>query len=272
MGYLDHEQSLEGGAPVELYEITLGSDIYRFTSAQDTVTALGNAFYPVEVERDSLVSGPENRDDLLELHLPASYPLVRKYIEIVPGKRAYISVYRFHRFDTPSTEVVLYWQGLLRTVTFTAQGRKATIAALPITGAMSRRVPRYGYQGLCNHMVFDERCKAVEASFRHNGRVLSVTNNVLEIENLSAKGDNWARSGYVTVSGLDYRVVIAHTGDEIRLLLPFPDDIPLLGSNVDVYAGCAHTPEDCINKFNNFVNYGGFPWVPRKNPYQTGIG
>lgn len=272
MTYQSYETSQEGGSPVELYEITLGSDIYRITSAQDEILAMGNDFYPIEIERGSLVVGPEERDDMLALKVPASYSFVRKYIKIVPGQRAFINVFRFHRSDGGTPEIVLYWKGIVRSVTFTEQGLKATIAALPLTGALSREVPRYGYQGLCNHVLYDARCQLLETIYRHNGKVLSVSENTLQIENLELKGDGWATGGYVTAGGLDYRLVLSHTNDEIRLILPFPSDISILGSNVDVYAGCDHTTDICISKFNNFINFGGYPWVPRKNPFETGIG
>lgn len=34
-----------------------------------------------------------------------------------------------------------------------------------------------------------------------------------------------------------------------------------------LYPGCKHTIDDCKNKFNNVANYGGFPWIPGKNPF-----
>ena len=32
--------------------------------------------------------------------------------------------------------------------------------------------------------------------------------------------------------------------------------------------GCSKTVSDCKNKFNNISNYGGFPYIPAKNPTQ----
>ena len=51
-----------------------------------------------------------------------------------------------------------------------------------------------------------------------------------------------------------------------------------MGSTVVVLAGCDHSVTTCDTKFNtpedtqsNVINYGGFPFVPGKNPFETGL-
>lgn len=76
--------------------------------------------------------------------------------------------------------------------------------------------------------------------------------------------------------GDDARLILSQSGDDLQLLLPFPDSI--LGSTVVILAGCDHTVTTCDSKFNtpsdpqsNVVNFGGFPFVPTKNPFEGGV-
>ena len=48
-----------------------------------------------------------------------------------------------------------------------------------------------------------------------------------------------------------------------------PDSV--VGQDVDVFAGCDHTVDTCDQKFDNVINYGGWPYVPSKNPFESGI-
>ena len=38
-------------------------------------------------------------------------------------------------------------------------------------------------------------------------------------------------------------------------------------STVTLYPGCTKSRAVCKNKFDNLNNYGGFPWIPTKNPF-----
>ena len=82
MTYSIQENSLESGTPVELYEITLGSDIYRLTSAQDKILSMGNEYIPLEIERGSVIVGPEERDDMIELRLRHLIRLLRNILKL----------------------------------------------------------------------------------------------------------------------------------------------------------------------------------------------
>jgi hypothetical protein len=40
-----------------------------------------------------------------------------------------------------------------------------------------------------------------------------------------------------------------------------------IGDEVTVSPGCAHTQAVCNDVYSNGENYGGFPFMPRKNPF-----
>ena len=62
-------------------------------------------------------------------------------------------------------------------------------------------------------------------------------------------------------------MILAQSGDTMTLLLPFSLDVA--GQDIDLFAGCAHDLTTCDVKFAATLNYGGFPFVPRKNPFNV---
>ena len=40
---------------------------------------------------------------------------------------------------------------------------------------------------------------------------------------------------------------------------------------VELVAGCDHSMPTCAARFDNLANYGGFPFIPTKNPFSTGV-
>ena len=44
----------------------------------------------------------------------------------------------------------------------------------------------------------------------------------------------------------------------------------LTGAAITLYPGCDHTRATCAAKFANLDNFGGFPWIPTRNPFDGG--
>ena len=53
-------------------------------------------------------------------------------------------------------------------------------------------------------------------------------------------------------------------GSGLTLIYPAP---LTPGETVSLYPGCDHTLQTCHGRFNNAENFGGFPWIPRRNPF-----
>lgn len=50
-------------------------------------------------------------------------------------------------------------------------------------------------------------------------------------------------------------------GTDLKMFLPLPLQ-PAPGDEFSITPGCNHTTDDCINKFNNIVNFKGEPFIP----------
>lgn len=268
MTYESQEESVEAGRPVELYEFVIGTTTYRYTTAEDEVTFNSQTWFPRQIQRTSPEIASDENAKELTLTIPADDPVASQYIDIAPGQKMALTITRFHRGDAGS---LIFWQGRITGASFTDQGRKATLRGLTIESANSRQIPRHKYQGLCNHVLYDARCAVTRSSFKYTGTISAVNGNIITVAGLNVNGADWALGGFVDFNtGEDARVVLAQSGDDLTMLLPFKADV--LGSTVDVYAGCDHSIATCNTKFSNLINYGGFVYVPQINPFQRGLG
>jgi uncharacterized phage protein (TIGR02218 family) len=274
MTYSAYETSQEGSRPIELYEFTIGATVYRYTSAEDTQTISSVDYTPLAgLKRSKIGQGPEERRSTLTIDMPGSNAFVRPYIAAVPSNRATVTIMRLQRSDYPAPEVVTIFEGYVKAVNFDGDGgRMAKVAVEPAISATARSIPQFTFQGLCNHVLYDDQCQIddTDPAYRTSLTVTVVTTVELTIPGLAAFGDGWFTGGVVEVNGgLDARLIIDHTADVLTLHIPFAS--APLGQVVTVLAGCAHTLAICKSKFDNVINYGGFAFVPKINIFNTGL-
>lgn len=273
------ESSDELSTPVELFIFTLGAEQFLYTSAEDDITIslpnpINGVYESIPIERSAIQqSADENRTDSIEITLPSNNELAAKYVGIVPGKPLELDLYRFHRLDAPDPETILSFQGVMQTVSFVEDGRVAKLQVQSLTKAKNRQIPRFTYQGPCNHMLYDVRCKISDTDpsfekFLTCGSI-DATGTFLTVTGAGAFGADFFEAGFIEFDN-DFRTVKSQSGDVLEIFIPFITDPT--SSQLRCLAGCKlRLVEDCRDKFNNVVNYGGFAWVPTKNPFRTGL-
>jgi len=276
MSFNAQEISAESGEPIELYDFRLGSDQFRFTSNQTNVVILGGTFVATAISRGKLVLElGEKTSDQLEVKVPSNNTFVAKYLTAVPGVLSTLTVYRTHRNDLAKETVVIF-KGDVQTVAFTNNNREVNMKVAPITTARSRIIPRFVYSNLCNHMLYDARCKISEndASFEKflNVSAVSADKTVLTVDTAGSFGSDFFEQGFIAFDS-DFRMVIAQGGagnNDLTIHLPFI--LSPLSQTVRCLAGCKLRIQlDCVNKFANGINFGGFPYVSTKNIFETGL-
>jgi hypothetical protein len=82
------------------------------------------------------------------------------------------------------------------------------------------------------------------------------------------KTNGWFNNGYLE-KGEERRMILSHTGTSLTLINFLSGLVP--GDSVNLYAGCQRNADDCTRRFNNLVNFWGFPWIPTKNPFSGGL-
>jgi uncharacterized phage protein (TIGR02218 family) len=279
MTFAQFEESIESSQPIEVFRFFLGAETFEYTPSEDQQVVETVTYDPEPMIRSKISQSPEDRENLVIFTTDGENEFARRYIAVVPGSRARIVVKRVQRPDFPGPEVITLYEGFVVSVKFEEDGHIARIATQPISSATSRSIPRFTYQGLCNHVLYDSGCKVddTDTTFRLSGTVLTVVDETITVQGADGEVDGFWTQGFVEAQGgADARLILSHTGTSLQLLLPFPFD--LVGETVVVLAGCDHTIATCDTKFftpevvtSNVINYGGFFFVPNRNIFENGL-
>jgi len=82
-----------------------------------------------------------------------------------------------------------------------------------------------------------------------------------------ADEDDWFNLGLITWksgANLDLKSEVLDwdsTAKEVEIQFATPFDITV-GDTFDISPGCDKLKQTCIDKFDNLVNHGGFPFIP----------
>lgn len=122
----------------------------------------------------------------------------------------------------------------------------------------------------CTHKPFDLYCQIDKEDYKVSGIVDSISGTVITSEIFGTKPDGWFKAGEIFV-GDENRAIKSHTGNNIVIESAIPG--LAVGVSFDAYAGCDGSPDTCLNRFDNKINFGGEEFLPTRNPYlcETGI-
>ena len=266
------ESGAETSRPVETYLITLGSSVYRYTSAPSNITWGGNTYTSIPIRRGSIGIGPEARRNTLTIEVPATNEFAELYIDVPPAKKATLQIFRLQRDESPTyaTQIELF-TGAIQSVRFPDFG-VAELVAQAIEASVARVIPRYSYMGMCNHTLYGPGCGVNSALHQYIGTISAISSNgrVLTVPGAAASGHDFA-GGHVTVPSISgTRLVLSQSSNNLTLLVPY--DATLVGSAITCFAGCDHLVDsDCSAVFDNVIRFGGFPFVPNRNIFTKGL-
>jgi uncharacterized phage protein (TIGR02218 family) len=269
MTFALQETSRESGSVLELYTFIFGLSTFRFTSFQRDVVWQGLSYTSVTISRSNTGASIEDVAGQVTITLPIDNEVPQLFVRNVPGKVGSVQIFRAHIND-PAEEIVVLFDGFVANVSLDGE-LEAKVLCNPQTKIFDRSAPRIQFMSLCGHILYDERCKVNIALFTFTGLVSALVNNVITVNGAGAVGladhftGGFAR--FPSASTDDARLILTQSGDDMTLLIPFAENV--LGQNIDLFAGCDRSLATCDSKFAAVPNYGGFPFVPRKNPFGT---
>lgn len=130
------------------------------------------------------------------------------------------------------------------------------------------KLPRNVYQPSCIRTLFDSGCGVNPASVAQS-EVVGAGSTVSFLHTSPIDTTDYFTLGKITMTsgannGLS-RTVKSYTGSGyaagFTLMYPLPS-VPAQGDTFTAYFGCDKTQSVCVRKFNNLVNYRGYPYIP----------
>lgn len=260
MSYQSRETSVAAGEPIELYRFVLGTTRWTYTSAKSEVVYQSETYAPVFIRRNDIGQTREINRQALSIEVTRDNALAAQFLAAPPDGTLTLTLYRFHQSDA---ETIVFWKG--RVIAARWSGSLCELKGEPVFSSLKRGGLRAHYQPNCRHVLYDSGCKANNELFKVTGTASTISGLNVTVAALAGQPDGWAVGGYLVTGEAGYRMITAHTGTTVTLTAPILGLLP--GAAVFVFAGCDHTLAICDSKFSNSANYGGFPYIPKKNPF-----
>lgn len=258
----------------EIYDITLTTgDVLRFTTLDVDTTWMGEAYQAIPIKRGTISLHSDLEIDKLDI----SFGL----IGIIIGTEQYTIAQAvekgFFRNATVKVRIIDFTSEIdaQRTIFdgFVSDGVSYNLGAITlkcgsILDRLNESFPKLIYSEFCPHVLFGEGCGVASApwTFANSATASSTTVNIYSpIFSYAVHEENyWINGSLLFTTGDNSgvaRTIIEHHEGYVVVLVPFTE--PVLDTDAfSVVAGCNKTGTTCDEKFDNYVNFLGFEYIP----------
>lgn len=258
----------------ELFEITSGERVWRYTSYGKDITFGGNVYRAAVIKRTVPSENEDFKPTRMDITMPVVDP-VNAYIANTPIEPTKFKVTRVFIHDDTAKKIIFSGEAL--GVTFVEAGEHGIAVANAEGGSIyfRNKIPREVFQAYCNNTLYKAsetgrpNCSLLKENFE-TSTIITISGNDLVSSDFDAEDDGYFIGGHVETSYGDFRYITNHVGDTITLNTSFDSRLGT-GATISAYPGCDKSPPTCTNKFNNFSNYRGFPYIPSVNPTVWGV-
>jgi uncharacterized phage protein (TIGR02218 family) len=253
---------------VELYAFEGASATFRLTPHEFDVKIDAHLYERCPIERSALAIGAEAAKSALELRLPADHALVRHLLHAsITGETTAVWL-RVARKDALSGSWSITgtrWMGRVLGVEVAddAARIRCESAQVSLKSIGLRRL----YSRACSHVLYSTACGAVPITA--SATVSEVSGRSVVLDGVvPATVANMLAGGWLQTPEGARHMIVSEGIFNVELLYPVQI---AAGTSVTLTAGCDHSTATCASRFDNLANYGGFPFIPAKNPFSTGV-
>lgn len=249
---------------IDLFRISYGGTLYLLTSSAKQQTHSAETYEPAAVARGGAQIKGELSKSNFEVRLALGHELSGLLLTTWDETPTTITVFSKR---TSGTEVI--WKGRLASIQPDDTHVKMTFES--IYTSMRRPGLRARFQKVCRHPLYGRGCWLNSASFAVAGTLNAITGLVLTVPEAGTMPNGWYAGGMVREPGGILSYISEHTGSSLTLnrvssALAAAFESAGAGLAITLYPGCDHSYATCQSKFANDDNYGGFDYIPVKNP------
>lgn len=265
MAFNEIEVSNYQGVPAQLYEFRLGTSVWRYAAGDDEVVVAGDVYEPIAIGHDGYsASGDPSADDLT-INISALAAVNDLFDGTPPSDTIELFIRSYHHGDV---EAPVVWAGSVRSSSRVSSA-EARFTCNSLLATLNRNGLRLSWQRGCPHALYDRQCRVNPEHYATAILVESMDGGSISAASISLLPDGYLDGGFLSFAGThgttERRGIERQSGTRVELL--GPSDGIAVGEWVIAYPGCNRTTEACLNKFNNLDNYGGFPHIPNKSPF-----
>lgn len=271
MTFAAQETSIQEGQPVELYVFTAGVRVFYYTAAPETLIYETKEYQALQIERGAIEDAGDISKVGMSVTAQRDIGVADLFRVAPPSEVVVLNIYRLQLSDG-ALEKKLFWTGRVLSCEW-MEGSRCTFSCESLLSSMRRPGLRRLYQRQCPHVLYGAACGLVNTSHRTtivlDDPFSEVTGTTVKDPAIDAQPDGFFAGGYLEFEAapgvIERRGIRTHVADAITLTHPIQG--LAVTATVQLFAGCDHTLETCNTKFSNADNYGGFPFVPKINPF-----
>lgn len=248
---------------IELYTFAGSSATFRLTPHEPEVVLDGDRYASLPIGRTELALGAEAAKSALDLTVPPECALVRHLLaSAITGESTAVTL---HVVTVDGGITGTRWMG--RVLGVEVAGDAARIRCESAQVSLKRIGLRRLYSRACSHVLYSAACGATPITA--SASVSSSTGRSVDLAGgVPAAVAGTLAGGWLETAAGARHMIVRESSAGVELLYP----VPLApGEGVTLAAGCDHTTATCAARFSNLDNFGGFPFIPSKNPFATGV-
>lgn len=262
----------------ELYLFNAMGQRWTYTSGDTPVTYLGDVYEPAPIGRGAIEQTQDiNRSDL-QIKVARDNDMGLLHLRYAPDSVTAVTVF----VREEDGEFGVAWKG--RVTGARADGSEITLICENVQTALRQPGLRARYQKGCRHAVYNRGCRLDPEDFAEPGVITAYDGKLtLTVPGAAARQNGWFLGGMVRTPDGSLRMITRHAGSQIVITRPVQGLAAILSNSgyglgygvhyggpvARLYPGCDRIRSTCHAKFNNVVNFGGFPWIPgaSNNPF-----
>lgn len=260
----------------ELYRFVKGGTIWTLTNIDEPYDYNGETYLPVPISRGTTEQNDELSRANLSITLSVFHQIAAELVRYRDEQVLSLTLFRVEEDWNGSEMVSVVWKG--RVTSATAAGSEVDLKCESVFTSLRRPGLRARYQRTCRHTLYGTACGLLKELFAWPGVLTSIAGTSMVVPEAAGKPDGYFTGGMVGTPDGGFRFIMQHVGTNLTLSYPIPSleaEVAGYGNNygnnyggvaVTLYPGCDHLKQTCLDKFNNLDNFGGFPWIPTRNP------
>ncbi|WP_026330363.1 phage BR0599 family protein [Caldimonas manganoxidans] len=250
---------------VELYVFEGASFSVRLTPHEFDVDIDGQRYERCPIERSTLALGAEAAKSALELRLPPDHALVRHLLQAAITGEATAVRLIVARIHTSGIAQAVRWMGRVLGVEVSSDAARIRCESAQVS--LKRIGLRRLYSRACSHVLYSAACGA--SPITASAVVGWTDGSLIFIEGgVPPSVLGMLAGGWMQMPDGARHMIVRDDPDAVELLYPVAI---ASGTEIVLVAGCDHSTTTCQARFDNLANYGGFPAIPSKNPFATGV-
>jgi len=253
---------------VELYAFTSNSAQFHLTPHEFDVDLDGERYLSLSIQRNELALGAEAAKSALELKLPPDCALVRHLLAAsLTGDTTSVALRIGRKSDWGGDWWIAGTRWLGRVLGVEIADDQARIRCESAQVSLKRIGLRRLYSRKCSHVLYSTACGASPISA--SAFVSRVYGRTVELDGgVPGSVSGGLAGGWLQTPDGARHMLIGETSDGVETLYPV---VIAAAVEVQLVVGCDHGTQTCAARFGNLDNYGGFPAIPSKNPFSTGV-